>query len=62
MEIQDPFVEEHKSEIEKEAFRIYQQRERFLQRNVAEDNFLAAIDIVKRKVGDNKNREIQRYY
>lgn len=45
----DPFVEIHKDEITREAFRIYQYRERLKQPDDPAGNFTAAIAVIKNR-------------
>lgn len=47
--LEDKFVTEHKEEIDREAFVIYQQRERLCQEDTPVENYLTAIRIVKNR-------------
>jgi hypothetical protein len=53
----DKFVDEHREEIEREAFQIYQKRCRYLQSDDPEANFLAAIDRVRARYRHNEGGE-----
>ena len=47
--MEDPFVEEHRKEIEREAHRLYRQRDFYKQEDNPEANFLQVISNVKRR-------------
>jgi len=53
----DRFVEEHRAEIEKEAFKIYVIRRRYCQPDDPTGNFLVAIDQVKMRYRHNEGGE-----
>lgn len=59
-DFKDPFVEQHKEEIEREAFKIYRMREHYLQPDDSIANFLEAIHRVKVRYGGERFTDLKK--